>query len=213
VVLDLQGTGGAFVGDPARQLTRVEPLDLPQLPEQAGDQPPAAAPSVSASQVLAFLRCGMVNAVGTRCSEAELAAVASLAAVNGSALGTPRAQEITDRYRALMADPGAAARLRVLFAEAGRAYAAAREWNDGDVDGADLYRFLVASQAAGLPALDAVNELAWLFVEVDLLGLADPDTRRLQATLAQDFAEAAALPGFTPEEVVAAVAQSPAQLP
>jgi hypothetical protein len=213
VVLDLEGTGGAFVGDPARQLTRVEPLDLPQLPEQAGDQPPAAAPSVSASQVLAFLRCGRVDAVGARCSEAELAAVASLADVSGSALGTPRAQEITDRYRALMADPGAAARLRVLFAEAGRAYAAAREWNDGDVDGADLYRFLVASQAAGLPALDAVNALAWLFVEIDLLGLADADTRRLHATLAQDFAEAAALPGFTPEEVVAAVAQSPAQLP
>jgi filamentous hemagglutinin family protein len=216
VVLDLRGDGGALAGDPARQMQREVRTDLPDRPPVAGDLPAAPAPRVSASQALAFLRCGDFGAIAPSCSAADSAAAAALASVGAlrdTALDSPRALEITERYRALVATPGGIEMLRASFAEAGRAYAATREWDDATVDGADLYRFLAAAPAEARPALDAIRELAWLFTQIELLDLADTDTRRLHATLASDFADAAGLPGLTAEQVRAAVDASPVGMP
>jgi hypothetical protein len=113
----------------------------------------------------------------------------------------------------LLAATGAAEQLHALFARAGRAFASTREWDDGSIDGAEFYRFLRESRELGRPALAALHELAWLLAEIELLGLDDADTRRLQDAVTRDFAEAAALPGLTPSEVRAAVSASPVQLP
>jgi hypothetical protein len=58
-----------------------------------------------------------------------------------------------------------------------------------------------------------VRELSWILTQVQLLGMSEGDTRRLQSGLADEFAIAAALPGFTGASALAAVEASPIGLP
>ncbi|MGH0030543.1 MAG: filamentous hemagglutinin N-terminal domain-containing protein [Myxococcota bacterium] len=212
VVLDLTGNGPQAVGDPTRALPRIVDPSLPELPARFGSDPPGGAPSVSGAQVLAFLRCsGFRPAAGVSggCGPKDQAALASVDRMRDGALATARAREITDRYRELLATPEAVKRLRAAFAEAGRAYGESLEWRDGTLDGADFYRFLASAPREQASALASVRELAWLSTQIDLLGLADADTRRLQRTLAQEFADAAGLQGLDADTVTAAVDASP----
>jgi filamentous hemagglutinin family protein len=213
-VLDLTGNGPPLIGDPARQAEREARLDLPERPPSLGSDSPAAGPPLAARQVLAFLRCSGVHSGGTDggCTGEDQAALASVARFDDSALATDRARDITARYHELVGTPAALARLRAAFEAAGAAFGATREWSDGSLDGAELYRFL-ESDAAQEPALAAVRELAWVFAQIELLGLAGDDTSRLQQTLAQEFADAAGLQGLGADEVVAAVDASPIGLP
>jgi filamentous hemagglutinin family protein len=213
-ILDLTGFGPGVVGDPTRALPRHVDPSLPEPVPAFGSDAPAAAAQVSADQVLAFLRCG---GIGSRakpgCGDRDAAMLAGIARFRDSALATARAREITKRYRDLLAEPGASARLRAAFAAAGRAFGQRLEWRDGTLDGAAFYHFLESARGPQAEALASVRELAWLFAEIDMLGLADADTRRLQQTLAREFADAAGLQGFDADAVAAAVDASPVGLP
>jgi filamentous hemagglutinin family protein len=215
VVLDLTGNGPLLVGDPTREVPRRRPLALPDTLPRFGSEPPGPPVQVVASQVLAFMRCSGVYATATSgdaCSVAERASLASVRRLDDSALGTPRAREIGARYRRLVASPGSRERLRGAFTAAGAAFGATREWRDGSLDGAEFYRFLESAPRAQRPALASVLELAWLFTQIELLDLADADTRELQRTLAQEFADAAGLAGLSSDVVIAAVDASPVGL-
>jgi filamentous hemagglutinin family protein len=209
-VLDLTGSGPQLIADATSHMPRSEPLVLPSGPPEMGADAPVAAPLLAAPAVLAFLRCGGPE-LGTACASDDEAALQSLTAFDRSGLATARALEVTERYRELVAAPGAAERLRANFEEAGRAYAAATGWSEGEaIDGTVFYAFL---DQVKLPALDAVRELSWLFTQIQLLGMSEGDTRRLQSGLADEFAAAAALSGFTGASALAAVEASPIGLP
>ena len=75
-----------------------------------------------------------------------------------------------------------------------------------------VYRFLASQPYTQHPALVALLELAWLFAQLELLGLPEADTLRIQRTLAEEFAAAAAMPGLSAEVLVAAVEASPVGL-
>jgi hypothetical protein len=213
-VLDLTGNGPPVIGNPARQAEREARLDLPHGLPRFGSDAPAAGPPLDARQVLGFLRCSGVYSGGAdgRCTSEDQAALASVARFDDSALATDRARDITARYHELVGTPAAVARLRAAFEAAGTAFAQTREWSDGSLDGAELYRFL-ESDAAQEPALASVRELAWLFAELELLGLTGDDTLRIQQTMAQEFADAAGMPGLGAVQVTAAVDASPVGLP
>jgi hypothetical protein len=167
---------------------------------------------VSAAEVLAFLRCSGVYSGATAnaaCKPSDETALAAVRRFEESALATSRAREITARYRELVASPGAGQRLRAAFASAGAGFAATQEWHDGSLDGEAFYRYLANAPEAQRPALASVRELAWLLTQIELLGLADADTRRLRQTLAQEFAAAANLQGLSAEAITAAVDASP----
>jgi filamentous hemagglutinin family protein len=209
-VLDLTGSGPDLVADPTSHIPRPEPLVLPGGPPEVGADAPVAAPLLGAPAVLAFLRCGGPE-LRSACASGDEAALQSLTAYDRAGLATARALEVTERYRELVAAPAAGERLRARFAEAGRAYAAATGWSEGEaIDGAVFYAFLARAQ---LPALEAVRELSWILTQVQLLGMSEGDTRRLQSGLADEFAIAAALPGFTGASALAAVEASPIGLP
>jgi filamentous hemagglutinin family protein len=214
-VLDLTGEGPPVIADPSRQMQREARLDLPPGELRFGSDAPAAGPTLAARQVLAFLRCsGVYSGAGAEggCTSSDQAALAAVERFQDSALATDRAREITARYHEMVGTPAAVARLRAAFAAAGSAFAATREWSDGTLDGAELYRFL-ASDPALEPALQSLRELAWLFAELELLGLAGEDTRALQQTLAREFADAAGMHGLGADAVQAAVHASPIGLP
>ena len=136
-------------------------------------------------------------------------ATAAVLRFEDSALATSRAREITARYRELVASSGAGQRLRAAFASAGAGFAATQEWHDVSLNGEAFYHYLESAPEAQQPALASVRELAWLFTQIELLGLADADTRRLQRTLAEEFATAANLQGLSADAVAAAVDASP----
>ena len=119
------------------------------------------------------------------------------------------AREITGRDHELVASPGAGQRRRAAFASAGAGFAATQEWQDVSLNGEAFYHYLESAHEAQQPALASVRELAWLFTQIELLGLADADTRRLHKTLAEEFAAAANLQGLSVEAIHAAVDASP----
>ena len=203
VILDLAGSGPPLVGDPTSEVPRTAPGVAPNLGPRTDATPPAARPQVDAEQVLAFVRCVAGSAAGT-CDPDR----AGIASPPGSALATPRAMDIAMRYRELVTGPDARARLRAAFSLAVREYR--ERTGDAEVNGARFYGFLRQSPGQR-ETLEQLNELARLFVEIEMLGMSEADTRSVQRALAEAFAEAAG--GLDADAVIDAVRASAIGLP
>jgi filamentous hemagglutinin family protein len=187
-ILDLTASRNAagnalpLVGDPTSEVPRAAPGVAPQLGPRLDAALPTARPQVGAEQVLAFVRCHAGAAAGA-CDPQP----ADLAPPE-TALATPRAMDIAMRYRALVAGPDARARLRAAFGLAVREYRALT--GASEVDGARFYGFLRQSPGQR-ETLEQLNELARLFVEIEMLGMSEADAHAVQRALAEAFAEAA----------------------
>jgi hypothetical protein len=202
-ILDLTGNGLPLVGDPTSEVPRPAPGVAPELGPRLDAAQPAARPQVNAEQVLAFVRCHADAAAGA-CDPER----AGIAPPPESALATPRATDIAMRYRALVTGPDARARLRAAFTLAVRDYRAST--GAAEVDGARFYGFLRESPGQS-ETLEQLNELARLFVEIEMLGMPEADTYSVQRALAESFAEAAG--GLDADAVMDAVRTSAIGLP
>jgi hypothetical protein len=186
--LDLVATGSSAIGDPATAIPRRRPpvVELTD-PNFGTDQPVTAAAPLAADEVLAFLDCADVGGA---------AAPACLAPVAGGggepladfapALTTKRAREATLRYRRLVGPGETSRQNRAGFDRAVDDYRRTRR--AGEVDGAEFYEFLESSPGHAA-ALQTVDQLATLFVELQLLDLERADLEQVRETIAQQFLE------------------------
>jgi filamentous hemagglutinin family protein len=207
VVLDLTGTGGPVVGDPVQEIPRPEPGVAPTLEARFSDAAPVGRPPLRAAEVVAFVRCVEIGGSPPegRCTPEDAALLAGVQDFRNSALATERAEEIALRTRRLFQDRDAIARLRASFAVAGRGYRELAGFRE--VDGAELYYF-VAENPPYHETRDQLDELAWLYAAVDLLGLSESDTRDIQRALGEAFAESAGMPGLDADALTRAVGAS-----
>jgi hypothetical protein len=206
-VLDLTGTGGPVVGDPVQEIPRPAPRVAPTLEARFSDSAPIGRPPLRAAEVVAFVRCAEVGGEPPEglCSPDDAALLAGVQDFRNSALATERAEEIVLRTRRLFQDRDAIARLRASFAVAGRGYRELAGFRE--VDGAELYYF-VAENPPYHETRDQLDELAWLYAAVDLLGMSESDTRTIQHALGEAFAEAAGMPGLDADTLYRAVGAS-----
>jgi hypothetical protein len=138
---------------------------------------------------MAFLDCADVGGA---------AAPACLAPVAGGegapladfdpVLATERARQATVLYRRLVGPGEASQRLRAAYDRAVDDYRSTR-WA-GEVDGAAFYQF-VESLPGHATALQTVDQLATLFVELQLLDLGYADLQQLRETIVRQFLEQA----------------------
>ena len=204
VVLDLTATGNSIVGDPSEDVPRQRPLTDPYLPPRFSKQQPGPAPVVDAEQVLAYLRCGDAGGVGAGCDVADSEELAGVHDWQNSALATPRADQLAQSYRAMRAH-----KLSAVFDRAGTGFRQAQGF--GEFDSAAFARYL--ESGAQPEARTAIHQLAYLLVEVDLLGLAPADEMHVRRELASQLATEADLEGFDTDAALQAVAATSIELP
>jgi hypothetical protein len=188
--LDLVATGSPATDDAATAIPRRKPsvVELTH-PKFGTDQPVAATARPAADEVLAFLDCADVGGA---------AAPACLAPVAGGGgapladfdpvLATERARQATVLYRRLVGPGEASQQLRAAYDRAVDDYRSTR-WA-GEIDGAEFYRY-VARSPGHAAALQTVDQLATLFVELQLLDLGRADLQQLRETIARQFLEQA----------------------
>jgi hypothetical protein len=195
------------VGDPVQEIPRPAPRVAPTLEARFSDSAPIGRPPLRAAEVVAFVRCAEVGGEPPEglCSPDDAALLAGVQDFRNSALATERAEEIVLRTRRLFQDRDAIARLRASFAVAGRGYRELAGFRE--VDGAELYYF-VAENPPYHETRDQLDELAWLYAAVDLLGMSESDTRTIQHALGEAFAEAAGMPGLDADTLDRAVGAS-----
>lgn len=204
VVLDLTADGPTIVGDPTKEVPRERPLTDPSLPPRFSAEHPAPGPVVDAEQVLAYLRCGDAGGVGAGCDAADSEELARVQEWQNSALATPRADQLAQSYRALRAH-----KLSAVFDAAGAGFRKSQGF--GEFDPAAFAQYL--ESGAQPVARTAIHQLAYLLVEVQLLGLAPADEARVRQELASQVAAEADLDGFDTDAVLQAVAATPVALP
>ncbi|MDH3283967.1 MAG: hypothetical protein OEQ13_04440, partial [Acidobacteriota bacterium] len=190
VVLDFTATGPAAVDDPVTAIPRRQPTVTELTRPRFGiDQPVAASTRPTFDAVLAFLDCADVGGAATPACLAPAAGGGGQPLADfAPSLATPRARNATLLYRRLVGPGEASRQLRAAFDRAVDDYR--RTHGSGAIDGAAFYRYLESSpgQAA---ALQSVDQLATLFVELQLLDIEPAALQQLRETVARQFLEPA----------------------
>lgn len=179
--LDLTATGPVAVGDPVSAIPRSQAAVQEPVEPRFDEEP--SVPTTSrpeGDEVLAFLRCAdLGGGVSPGCRGPVAAGDAS----PHPALATPRAEGATRLYRQLIGPGDESQRGRRAYRSALDAYA--KRAGSG-FDGAGFYRYLEGSPAHA-SALRTVDQLATLFVELELLDLETDALHRLRRQIAQQF--------------------------
>ncbi len=198
------------VADPSTEIPQEGVVVNPMLRPRFGDEPPAPLVPVDDRQVLAFLRCAEIPGIAPAGCDSEAARdFAALGPLDLTPLATERAEDLTARYRLLVASPDGQAALRGSFSVAGRGFR--QQVGPGVVDGASLYRFVEATPSFA-EARRQLDDLAYLFTQLALMDLDASSLSRVEQALAEEFAAAARMPGLDVAALREAVQTSPVGL-
>jgi filamentous hemagglutinin family protein len=212
VVLDFAAAGPAAVDDPATAIPRPmpEPRQLTQ-PRFGTDTPVAAGARPTLDEVLGFLACADVGgAPASGCLAPVAGGDGEPLARVAPTLATPRARVAAGRYRLLVGPDERSRQLRAAYDRAVDEYRRTRWF--GAIEGDAFYAYL-ASEPQHATALAAVDQLATLFVELQLLDLEPADLQQLRKIVARRFLEGVQPGGLDTAALLDAVDASRIGLP